>query len=323
MDPILTSTLNRFKLFPIKYPEAWDIYEKSLASFWTPHEIDLNDDLKDWEKLNDNEKHFISHVLAFFANADLVVNENLDMNFSQEIQVPEFRAIYSVQNMIETIHNQTYSLLIDTYIKDEAEKEHLFNAIATVPAVKSKAEWMLRWLNRERSFGDRIVAFAAVECIFFCSSFAAIFWLKKRGLMPGLTFSNELISRDESMHFLTACLVHRTLQPGNRASSETIQAIVKEAVEIEKHFITEALPCALIGINADLMCQYIEFVANYALSSLGCEKTFSVKSNPLDFMELISIEGRTNFFEKRVGEYSKAGVGVDREKQVFSLDEDF
>ena len=323
MDPILTPSLSRFTLFPIKYQKAWDMYQKALASFWTVEEIDLTTDLADWEKLTSNEKHFISHVLAFFANADLIVNDAVDMNFSQEIQPPEFRAIYSVQNMMETIHNQTYSVLIDTYIKSETEKEHLFNAITTVPAVKRKAEWMMKWLNRERPFGERLVAFAAAECIFFCSSFAAIFWLKKRGLMPGLTFSNELISRDESLHFLTACLVHETLQPENRASEKVISEIIREAVEIEKNFVNEALPSGLIGINCTLMSSYVEFVANYALSSLGCEKIFGVKTNPLDFMDLLSMDSRTNFFESKVSQYSKAGVGVDKEKQVFALDDDF
>ena len=284
--------------------------------------IDLSQDLKDWENLNDGERHFISHVLAFFAASDGIVNENLAENFVAEVQYTEAKFFYGFQIAIENIHSETYSLLIDTYIKDPAEKDRLLHAIDTMDLVKKKAEWALRWIENG-SFAERLIAFAAVEGIFFSGSFCSIFWLKKRGLMPGLSFSNELISRDEGLHCDFACLIYNN-HLVNRLSNDTVIEIIKDAVEIEKEFVTEALPVKLIGMNADLMCQYIEFVADRLLEELGCERVFN-SSNPFDFMEMISLQGKTNFFEKRVAEYQKAGVMQKEESDVpkFSLDEDF
>lgn len=316
---LLRENKDRFVLLPIKYPKLWEAYKKTEASFWTAEEIDLGSDLKDWANLNDGERHFISHVLAFFAASDGIVNENLAVNFMREVQLPEARCFYGFQIMMENIHSETYALLIDTYIKDPVEKDRLFHAIETVPAVKKKAEWALRWIENG-SFAERLVAFAAVEGIFFSGSFCSIFWLKKRGLMPGLTFSNELISRDEGMHCEFACLLYDMLE--TKLSKEQVSAIIADAVEIEKEFITEALPVALIGMNATLMQQYIEFVADRWLVELGCSKLFNA-TNPFDFMEMISLQGKTNFFEKRVGDYQKAGVMSGKETQGFSLDEDF
>lgn len=319
MEPILQENPNRFVLFPIQHDEVWQMYKKAEASFWTAEEIDLSQDLKDWENLNDGERHFISHVLAFFAASDGIVNENLAVNFMQEVQLPEARCFYGFQIMMENIHSETYSLLIDTYIKKQSEKDHLFNALETVPCVKKKGEWALKWINSEE-FIERLVAFAAVEGIFFSGSFCSIFWMKKRGLMPGLTFSNELISRDEGLHCDFACLLYSMLQ--NKLSEERIHAIIKDAVSIEQEFVTDALPVDLIGMNAKLMSQYIEFVADRLLISLGYNKIYNA-TNPFDFMEMISLQGKTNFFEKRVGEYQKAGVLGGSDKNVFSLDEDF
>ncbi len=317
---LLQENKERFVLLPIKYPHIWELYKKHEASFWTAEEIDLGSDLKDWAALNDGERHFISHVLAFFAASDGIVNENLAVNFMSEVQLPEARCFYGFQIMMENIHSETYALLIDTYIKDNAEKDYLFRAIDTVPAVKKKAEWALRWIE-QGSFAERLVAFAAVEGIFFSGSFCSIFWLKKRGLMPGLTFSNELISRDEGLHCEFACLLYSMLQ--NKLSQEEVYAIISDAVRIEKEFITEALPVDLIGMNARLMRQYIEFVADRWLTELGYPAMFNT-ANPFDFMEMISLQGKTNFFEKRVGDYQKAGVmGGTKEAQAFSLDEDF
>lgn len=319
MEPILQENPNRFVLFPIQHDEVWQMYKKAEASFWTAEEIDLSQDLKDWDNLNDGERHFISHVLAFFAASDGIVNENLAVNFMQEVQLPEARCFYGFQIMMENIHSETYSLLIDTYIKKQSEKDHLFNALETVPCVKKKGEWALKWINSE-DFVERLVAFAAVEGIFFSGSFCSIFWMKKRGLMPGLTFSNELISRDEGLHCDFACLLYSMLQ--NKLSEERIHAIIKDAVSIEQEFVTDALPVDLIGMNAKLMSQYIEFVADRLLISLGYSKIYNA-TNPFDFMEMISLQGKTNFFEKRVGEYQKAGVLGGSDKNVFSLDEDF
>jgi len=301
------------------------MYKLHAASFWTAEEIDLAEDAKDWKKLNDNERHFLKHVLAFFAASDGIVNENLVTNFADEVQWPEARCFYGFQIMMENIHAETYSLLIDTYITDPAEKDHLFNALETVPSVKKKGSWALKWLSRKKgTFAQRLVAFAAVEGIFFSGSFCAIFWLKKRGLMPGLTFSNELISRDEGLHCDFACLLHNQLIRG--AGENVIHRIISEAVEIESEFVTSALPVELIGMNAGLMRQYIEFVADRLLVSLGASKLYDV-TNPFPWMEMISMQGKTNFFEKRVGEYQKSGVKdgatLGSVQQRFSVDEDF
>ena len=320
LEPILEENKNRFVLFPIQHDDIWSFYKKAEASFWTAEEIDLQPDLIDWEnKLNDDERHFVKHVLAFFAASDGIVNENLAENFLAEVQYTEAKFFYGFQIAIENIHSETYSLLIDTYIKDSEDKKYLFNAIDTLDCVRKKADWALRWIE-EGSFAERLVAFAAVEGIFFSGSFCSIFWLKKRGLMPGLSFSNELISRDEGLHCDFACLLYNNhLQ--NKLSKEQVKEIILDAVEIEKEFILEALPVKLIGMNSELMSQYIEFVADRLLVELGNEKVFNV-SNPFDFMEMISIQGKTNFFEKRVGEYQKAGV-LNNDSQTFSLDEDF
>ena len=320
-EPILESNNNRFVLFPIQHDDIWKFYKKAQASFWTAEEIDLSPDLVDWEnKLNDDERHFIKHILAFFAASDGIVNENLAEHFLSEVQYTEAKFFYGFQVAIENIHSETYSLLIDTYIKDSAEKTHLFNAIDTLDCVRKKAEWALRWIDKG-SFAERLVAFAAVEGIFFSGSFCSIYWLKKRGLMPGLSFSNELISRDEGLHCDFACLLY-TKHLVNKLSKEQVKEIIMDAVTIEKEFITDALPVRLIGMNSDLMAQYIEFVADRLLVELGNEKVYNV-SNPFDFMDMISIQGKTNFFEKRVGEYQKAGVLAGKENQSFSLDEDF
>lgn len=319
MEPLLAENPNRFVLFPIQNDEVWQYYKKSQASFWTAEEIDLSQDQKDWNSLSTNEQHFIKHVLAFFAASDGIVNENLAVNFMQEVQMPEARCFYGFQIMMENIHSETYSLLIDTYIKDPKEKDYLFNALETVPAVQKKGEWALKWINSE-NFAERLIAFAAVEGIFFSGSFCSIFWLKKRGLMPGLTFSNELISRDEGLHCDFACLLYSYLQ--NKLDPARVQNIIRDAVTIEQEFVTDALPVSLIGMNARSMSQYIEFVADRLLVSLGCGKIYNA-TNPFDFMEMISVQGKTNFFEKRVAEYQKAGVMSERNDNVFSLDEDF
>jgi len=319
MEPLLAENPNRFVLFPIQNPQVWEFYKKAEASFWTAEEIDLSQDQKDWNNLNDNERHFIKHVLAFFAASDGIVNENLAINFMQEVQMPEARCFYGFQIMMENIHSETYSLLIDTYIKDPKEKDYLFNALETVPAVQRKGQWALTWINSE-NFAERLIAFAAVEGIFFSGSFCSIFWLKKRGLMPGLTFSNELISRDEGLHCDFACLLYSYLE--NKLPEARVQAIIRDAVTIEQEFVTEALPVSLIGMNARTMSQYIEFVADRLLVSLGCGKVYN-STNPFDFMEMISVQGKTNFFEKRVAEYQKSGVMSERADNMFSLDEDF
>ena len=318
---ILTESTNRFVLFPIQYDEIWEMRKKALACFWTTDEIDLSQDLTDWnDNLNDNERHFIKHVLAFFAASDGIVNENLVLNFYSDVQIAEARSFYSAQIQIEDIHAETYSLLIDTYIKSSVEKDNLFNAMNTLPCVQKKATWALKWIDNAPSFAHRLIAFAAVEGIFFSGSFCAIYWLKKRGLMPGLTFSNELISRDEGMHCDFACLLYSMLD--NKLDKGELQEIIVEAVTFEKEFISDSLPVSLIGMNAKMMEQYIEFVADRLLVSLGNDKVYDT-SNPFPWMEMISLQGKTNFFEKRVGDYQKAGVMAKRDKQTFSLDEDF
>lgn len=319
-EPLLRENKNRFVLLPIHYPDIWQMYKKAEASFWTAEEIDLSQDLKDWENMNNDEKHFIKHVLAFFAASDGIVNENLAINFMNEVQYPEARCFYGFQIMMENIHSETYSLLIDTYVKDSTEKNYLFNAIETVPCVAKKAEWALRWIG-SGNFAERLIAFAAVEGIFFSGSFCSIFWLKKRGLMPGLSFSNELISRDEGLHCDFACLLY-TNHLINRLPEEQVVAIITDAVSIEQEFASEALSVSLIGMNAELMKQYIEYVADRLLVELGCKKYYNA-TNPFDFMEMISLQGKTNFFEKRVAEYQKAGVMNDKADQKFSLSEDF
>jgi ribonucleoside-diphosphate reductase beta chain len=321
LEPLLIEDPNRFVLFPIKQNDIWQFYKKAEASFWTAEEIDLQQDLSDWEnKLNDGEKHFISHVLAFFAASDGIVNENLAVNFLSEVQYAEAKCFYGFQIMMENIHSETYSLLIDTYIKNPVEKDKMLRAVDTIPCVKKKADWALRWIE-SGSFAERLIAFAAVEGIFFSGSFCSIFWLKKRGLMPGLSFSNELISRDEGLHCDFACLLY-TDHIKNQLPDGQVYEIILDAVEIEKEFVTSALPVSLIGMNAELMCQYIEFVADRLLLALGCKKHYNA-INPFDFMEMISLQGKTNFFEKRVAEYQKSGVMSEKETMSFSLNEDF
>lgn len=321
MEPILENNPDRFVLFPIQHDDIWSFYKKAEASFWTAEEIDLSPDLVDWEsKLNDDERHFIKHVLAFFAASDGIVNENLAENFVAEVQYTEAKFFYGFQIAMENIHSETYSLLIDTLIKDSAEKDYLFKAIDTMDCVQKKANWALRWID-QGSYAERLVAFAAVEGIFFSGSFCSIFWLKKRGLMPGLTFSNELISRDEGLHCDFACLLY-TKHLVNQLPKEQVRSIIMDAVEIEKEFVTDSLPVKLIGMNADLMTQYIEFVADRLLLELDNEKVYNV-SNPFDFMDMINLQGKTNFFEKRVGEYQKAGVIGNKEDQSFNLEADF
>lgn len=322
-EPILQENGNRFVLFPIQHNDIWEYYKKAEASFWTAEEIDLSQDLKDWNNLNDGERHFISHVLAFFAASDGIVNENLAEHFVAEVQYTEAKFFYGFQIAMENIHSETYSLLIDTYVKDPVQKDKLFNAIDTMDCVKKKADWALRWID-EGSFQERLIAFAAVEGIFFSGSFCSIFWLKKRGLMPGLSFSNELISRDEGLHCDFACLLYNN-HVKNSLPEETVIKLIEDAVEIEKEFVTDALPVNLIGMNADLMCEYIEFVADRLLNELIGKKIYN-STNPFDFMEMISLQGKTNFFEKRVGDYQKAGVmksSGDENSPKFSLDEDF
>merc|ERR1712241_20109 len=327
-DPLLKENPNRWVLFPIQYPALFEMYKKHEASFWTAEEIDLAQDAKDWDTLSEKEQHFVKHVLAFFAASDGIVLENLSSRFSCEIQIPEARAFYAFQMAMENIHSETYSLLIEQYMRDPAEKDAVFNAINTMPPVQAKAAWAVQWMKGESSFAERIVAFAAVEGILFSGSFCAIYWLKKRGLMPGLTFSNELISRDEGLHAEFACLVYSMLE--NKLPDDVVHEIIKGAVEVERQFICEALSCDLIGMNNELMTRYIEFVADRLLSTLGHPKLFKA-SNPFDWMELISLQGKTNFFEKRVGDYQKAGVmssvqgkdGASDESRGFALDVDF
>lgn len=305
-EVLLKENPERFVLFPIKYPKIWEMYKKAEASFWTAEEIDLSHDYKDWEKMTPDEQHFIKMVLAFFAASDGIVLENLAERFLSEVQIPEARCFYGFQIAMENIHSETYSLLIDTYVRDTAEKNRLFHAISEIPSVKRKADWALKWIkDKSATFAQRLIAFAAVEGIFFSGSFCAIFWLKKRGKMQGLTFSNELISRDEGLHCDFACLLHSMLD--QKAEQKDVHAMIQEAVEIEKEFVCDALSVSLIGMNANLMSQYIEFVADRLLRELGFDILYKAQ-NPFDFMEMISLQGKTNFFEKRVGEYQKSGV---------------
>lgn len=317
-EKILIENPYRFVLFPIEHPDIWKLYKQQEACIWTAEEIDLAQDINDWEnKLNSDEQHFVKHVLAFFAASDGIVNENIAQNFVNEVQYTEAKMFYGFQIMMENIHSETYSLLIDSYIKDKEEQLRLFHAVDTIPAIMKKAEWAVKWIS-SASFTERLIAFAAVEGIFFSGSFCSIFWLKKRGLMPGLTFSNELISRDEGLHCMFACLLH-TKHIQNKVTEERIKEIICEAVEIEKEFITDSLPVALIGMNAKLMQQYIEYVADFWLTELGCSKVFGVE-NPFDFMEMLSLQNKSNFFEKRVSEYQKAS---DKAIDFDNLDDDF
>jgi len=314
MEPILAPQENRFTLFPIKHNDIWKMYKKAEASFWTAEEMDLSKDCNDWEyKLTESERNFIKNILAFFAGADGIVGENLLENFSTEIQIPEVRCFYGFQIAIENIHAEVYSLLIEKFITDRSEKDKLFNAITEIPCIQHKAKWALKWFSHDNSFAERIVGFAVVEGIFFSGSFCAIFWLKKRGLMPGLTFSNELISRDEGMHTDFAVLIYSKLN--NKLTKERIYEIISDAVEIEKSFINDSISCAMIGMNTILMDQYIEYVADRLIYQLGYPKLYNT-SNPFDFMQLISMENKTNFFEKRVGEYSLANVNIDKKDNV-------
>ncbi len=322
IEPILQENKNRFVIFPIKHHDIWEWYKKMEASFWTAEEIDLSQDLNDWNnKLSDDEKYFIKHILAFFAASDGIVNENLAENFVNEVQYAEAKFFYGFQIMMENIHSETYSLLIDTYVKDEAEKDELFNALEVFPAIKKKADWALQWIESD-SFAERLIAFAAVEGIFFSGAFCSIYWLKKRGLMPGLTFSNELISRDEGVHCDFAVHLHNH-HLINKVPKARIRQIIVDALTIEREFITESLPVSLIGMNAGLMTQYLEFVADRLLVELGCDREYNT-SNPFDFMDMISLQGKTNFFEKKVAEYQKAGVmNTDSEAQKITFDAEF
>eukprot|EP01063_Lacrimia_lanifica_P028377 TRINITY_DN4139_c1_g2_i4.p2 TRINITY_DN4139_c1_g2~~TRINITY_DN4139_c1_g2_i4.p2 ORF type:complete len:376 (+),score=218.79 TRINITY_DN4139_c1_g2_i4:70-1197(+) len=324
VEPLLKENPQRYVLFPLQYQDMWKMYKQAEASFWPVEEVDLSQDAADWAKLTDGEKHFIKHVLAFFAASDGIVLENLAGRFMNEIQIPEARCFYGFQIAIENIHSEMYSSLIDEYITDAEEKSKLFHATETIPCVGKKADWAIKWIGSKSSFAERVVAFAAVEGIFFSGSFCAIFWMKKRGLLPGLTFSNELISRDEGLHCDFACLLYRHIQY-TKLSQARVEEIIREAVSIEQEFVCDALPCKLIGMNSEMMAQYIEFVADRLLFNLGHEKIYQ-QSNPFDFMELISLQGKTNFFEKRVSEYSKAGVGTkkqDTKEPDFCLDQDF
>jgi ribonucleoside-diphosphate reductase beta chain len=326
MEPLFDSSAKtlgeRYTLFPIAPNEEdlYKLYKKAVASFWTAEEVDFTKDKEDWEKLSEQEQYFIKQILAFFAGSDGIVQENLATRFQRDIQSPVARLFYGFQNAAEGIHSETYSLLIDQYVKDKDEQKKYFRAIDTIPCIAKKAEWARKWIDSTDSYATRLVAFACVEGIFFSGSFCAIYWVKKRGMMPGLTFSNELISRDEGLHTEFAVTLYHKLQ--NKLDSKQIEAIVREAVEIEKEFITEALPCSLIGMNARDMSQYIEFVADRLAVQLGLKKIYK-STNPFDFMELISLEGKTNFFEKKVSEYSKPGVGMDSKDMVFRTDEDF
>uniref|UniRef100_A0A0N4ZGI2 Ribonucleoside-diphosphate reductase n=1 Tax=Parastrongyloides trichosuri TaxID=131310 RepID=A0A0N4ZGI2_PARTI len=321
IEPLLKENPNRFVIFPLRHHDIWQFYKKAVASFWTVEEVDLGKDMRDWESMTDNERYFISRVLAFFAASDGIVNENLVERFSKEVQVPEARFFYGFQIAMENIHSEMYSKLIETYIRDTDERNKLFNALTEFEFIKKKADWALRWINdKNASFGERIIAFAAVEGIFFSGSFASIFWLKKRGLMPGLCHSNELISRDEGLHRDFACLMFSYLE--NKPSVERVHEIIRNAVEIEKEYLTDALPVDMIGMNSRLMCTYIEYVADHLLTELNMPKIYKVK-NPFDFMVNLSIEGKTNFFEKKVSEYQRYGVMCTEEERTFTLDADF
>ena len=317
---LLSEEENRYVIFPIKYDDIWKMYKKAMANFWTPEELDLSKDYDDFISLTENERHFIEHVLAFFAASDGIVNENLVERFCNEVQLLEAKFFYGFQIAIENIHSETYSLLIDTLIKDKIKKVKLLNAIDTIPSIKKKADWALKWIGSDSSFGERCIAFASVEGIFFSGAFCSIFWLKKRGKMPGLCHSNELISRDEGMHTEFAVLMYTYLK--DKPSKERILEIIKEAVSIEKEFITESLSCRLIGMNDTLMSQYIEYVADRLLLMLNLDKEYNA-ANPFDWMEMISVQGKTNFFEKRVGEYSNVANPEMESNHIFSLEDDF
>ena len=320
-EPLLTENDDRFVIFPIRHPDIWEKYKQHMSVFWTPEEIDLAKDMKDWEKLSDGERHFIKHILGFFAGSDGIVMENLATRFTRDVQWPEAKFFYACQNLLEAVHSETYSLLIDTYIQDKKEKADLLKAIDTIPCVKKKAEWALAWIdNTEADFATRLLGFAAVEGIFFSGAFCAIFWLKQRGIMPGLTLSNEFIARDEGLHTDFACLLYSKIV--NRLDKKKAQKIIREAVKIEKHFITKALPCELIGMNAKMMASYIEFVADRLLLQLGYPKAYNT-ANPFPFMERISLENKDNFFEKRVSTYGKATVGKNRDDMTFKMTDDF
>ena len=308
-EPILQENKNRFVIFPIQHDYIWQWYKKQEASFWTAEEIDLHQDVVDWKKLSDDERYFLKHILAFFAASDGIVNENLAENFVNEVQYSEAKFFYGFQIMMENIHSEMYSLLIDTLVDNDSEKDELFNALERFPAIKKKADWALRWIESE-SFAERLIAFAAVEGIFFSGAFCSIFWMKKRGLLPGLATSNEFISRDEGLHRDFACHLHNN-HLVNKVPQERIMQILSEALEIEREFITESLPVNLIGMNSKLMSEYLEFVTDHLLETLNCPKVYNT-ANPFDFMDMISLEGKTNFFEKRVSEYKKAGVGEEQ-----------
>lgn len=319
-EDLLKENKQRFTLFPIQHYDIWELYKKSIASFWTVDEIDFSSDIDHWNnKLNNDERYFIKNVLAFFAGSDGVVNENLVVNFYNEIQIPEVRNLYATQIQIEAIHSECYSIMIDTYISDSQEKTRLFNAIETIPAVKEKTDWAVKWIDNG-SFPERLLAFAVVEGVFFSGSFCAIFWLKSRGLMPGLSLANQFISRDEGMHTETAVVLYSKLK--NKLDQNTVHELFHQAFLIEKKFITESLPVSLIGMNSDLMSDYIKYVIDYWLSALKYDKLYNVK-NPFSFMEYISLENQTNFFEKRVSEYSKANIHDNKEENIFKLDEEF
>jgi len=320
-EPLLDPSEDRFVIFPIRYPDIWAKYKQHMSVFWTPEEIDLSKDVSHWERLNDNERHFIKHILGFFAGSDGIVMENLAVRFTREVQIPEAKFFYGCQNLLEAVHSETYSLLIDTYITDPTEKSDLLRAIKTIPCVEKKAKWALEWIdNKDADFGTRLIGFAAVEGIFFSGAFCAIFWLKQRGIMPGLTLSNEFIARDEGIHTDFACLLYSKIT--NRLTKQKAHKIIREAVKIEKQFITKSLPCELIGMNADLMKQYIEFVADRLALQLGYPKIYSA-TNPFDFMERISLENKDNFFEKRVSTYAKGSVGKVRAEMAFATDTAF
>ena len=321
VEPLLDPNEDRFVIFPIRYPDIWAKYKQHMSVFWTPEEIDLSKDVAHWERLNDGERHFIKHILGFFAGSDGIVMENLAIRFTRDVQIPEAKFFYSCQNLLEAVHSETYSLLIDTYITDPTEKADLLRATKTIPCVEKKAKWALDWINSpDADFATRLVGFACVEGIFFSGAFCAIFWLKQRGLMPGLTLSNEFIARDEGIHTDFACLLYSKIV--NRLTKQKVHKIIREAVKIEKQFITKALPCELIGMNADLMKQYIEFVADRLSLQLGYPKIYTT-ANPFDFMERISLENKDNFFEKRVSTYAKGSVGKVRAEMAFATDSVF
>ena len=322
LEPLLTETTNRHVIFPIQYDDVWSMYKKHVSTYWTVEEIDFSKDGKDWDTLTQDEQYFIKNVLAFFAASDGIVNENLVLNFMSEIKVPEVLAFYSFQNAIETVHSETYSLLIDTYIKDEIEKNRLLNAVETIPCIKKKADWAMKWINStDDNFATRLIAFACIEGIFFSGAFCSIYWLKERGIMHGLTFSNELISRDESLHTEFAILLYSHIV--NKLSEEKVHEIIKDAVTIEKEFIIESLPCRLLGMNSELMSQYIEFVSDRIAVQLGYNKIYNIV-NPFDFMDRIGLEDKQNFFEVRVSNYSKAELhNTENSTLEFDMTDDF